>query len=414
LVAIPTGLGKTFIAAVVMYNYYRWFPDSILIFMAPTRPLVEQQIKACYDICGLPQKDTVMMVGTSIAKAKRPQLWSSGRVFFCTPQLVDNDLTNGYCPAHKVAMVVIDEAHKATGNYAYTNVIEKLGRIQSHFRILALSATPGSTVEKVQTVVNNLRINAIEVRTEESMDVQEFSFGKRVQTVVTKLNYTEGATGVVPKTAATFCRVLFQPVLDRLHKYHAIYNPSPERCSPFLLMSDRKTYAVNAKNVPAALKRKVTVDFLLAEALSRAYEGLCVYGVGTFVDTMERFLQGMRTTLEQNKAVPFEHQKVLSHVGLRQLLDSLVQQMAAPSFVGHPKMDALLSIILRHLNEQGSASTRIMVFASIRASVNMLVQFLAQHHPMIKCAPFVGQAGDTDGMKGMTQKEQQEVSRQVA
>ena len=28
LVALPTGLGKTFIAAVVMYNYFRWFPEG--------------------------------------------------------------------------------------------------------------------------------------------------------------------------------------------------------------------------------------------------------------------------------------------------------------------------------------------------------------------------------------------------
>ena len=28
LVCLPTGLGKTLIAAVVMYNYYRWFPTG--------------------------------------------------------------------------------------------------------------------------------------------------------------------------------------------------------------------------------------------------------------------------------------------------------------------------------------------------------------------------------------------------
>ena len=26
MVVLPTGLGKTFIAAVIMYNYHRWFP----------------------------------------------------------------------------------------------------------------------------------------------------------------------------------------------------------------------------------------------------------------------------------------------------------------------------------------------------------------------------------------------------
>ncbi len=37
LVSLPTGLGKTFIAAVVMYNFYRWYPTGKVVFMAPTK-----------------------------------------------------------------------------------------------------------------------------------------------------------------------------------------------------------------------------------------------------------------------------------------------------------------------------------------------------------------------------------------
>ncbi len=44
LVSLPTGLGKTFIAAVVMYNFFRWYPSSKIVFMAPTKPLVAQQV----------------------------------------------------------------------------------------------------------------------------------------------------------------------------------------------------------------------------------------------------------------------------------------------------------------------------------------------------------------------------------
>ena len=32
--------------SVFMYNMLRWFPDGIVVFMAPTRPLVAQQVKA--------------------------------------------------------------------------------------------------------------------------------------------------------------------------------------------------------------------------------------------------------------------------------------------------------------------------------------------------------------------------------
>jgi ERCC4-related helicase len=52
LVCLPTGLGKTFIAAVVMFNYCRWFPKGKVVFMAPTKPLVAQQIEACHNIVG--------------------------------------------------------------------------------------------------------------------------------------------------------------------------------------------------------------------------------------------------------------------------------------------------------------------------------------------------------------------------
>jgi len=57
------GLGKTFIAAVVMYNFYRWYPTGKVVFMAPTRPLVAQQINACYTIMGIPRETTFEMTG---------------------------------------------------------------------------------------------------------------------------------------------------------------------------------------------------------------------------------------------------------------------------------------------------------------------------------------------------------------
>lgn len=63
LVVLPTGLGKTFIAAVIMYNFYRWYPRGKVVFMAPTKPLVAQQIEACYNIMGIPQSDTAEMTG---------------------------------------------------------------------------------------------------------------------------------------------------------------------------------------------------------------------------------------------------------------------------------------------------------------------------------------------------------------
>ncbi|KAI0528569.1 hypothetical protein KFK09_001111 [Dendrobium nobile] len=85
LVALPTGLGKTLIAAVVMYNYFRWFPEGKIVFAAPSRPLVMQQIEACHNIVGIPQEWTIDMTG-QMSPPKRSRFWKAKRVFFVTPQ----------------------------------------------------------------------------------------------------------------------------------------------------------------------------------------------------------------------------------------------------------------------------------------------------------------------------------------
>ena len=116
LCSLPTGLGKTFIAAVVMLNYYRWFPKGKVIFMAPTRPLVTQQIEACHQSCGIPAEDAAEMTGHD-APALRKEAWKRKRVFYGTPQTVANDLRSGSLNAADVVLLVIDEAHKASGDY---------------------------------------------------------------------------------------------------------------------------------------------------------------------------------------------------------------------------------------------------------------------------------------------------------
>jgi superfamily II DNA or RNA helicase len=115
LVCLPTGLGKTFIAAVVMFNYYRWFSSAKIVFMAPTKPLVSQQMEACFKITGLCQLDTVELNG-SMSPNIRQAAWKDKRVFFLTPQILQNDLQSRICQAEDFVLLVFDEAHRATGN----------------------------------------------------------------------------------------------------------------------------------------------------------------------------------------------------------------------------------------------------------------------------------------------------------
>ncbi|KAM4013491.1 Fanconi anemia group M protein-like [Anomaloglossus baeobatrachus] len=186
LVCLPTGLGKTFIAAVVMYNFYRWYPSGKIVFMAPTKPLVAQQIEACFRVMGIPQAHMAEMTGATQAHIRK-ELWQKHRVFFLTPQVMVNDLTRGACPASDIKCLVIDEAHKSLGNHAYCQVVRELNNYTTQFRILALSATPGSDTKSVQQVVSNLLISRIELRSEDSPDIQPYSHERQLEKFVVPL-----------------------------------------------------------------------------------------------------------------------------------------------------------------------------------------------------------------------------------
>ena len=56
----------------------------------------------------------------------------------------------GICPYEKITCVVVDECHRAVGNDGAVLSIAKMRQDQGKFRVLGLSATPGSKREAIQ------------------------------------------------------------------------------------------------------------------------------------------------------------------------------------------------------------------------------------------------------------------------
>ncbi|MHA1479781.1 MAG: DEAD/DEAH box helicase [Promethearchaeota archaeon] len=55
LVVIPTGLGKTIIALMLAIHKLSETPNSKIIFLAPTKPLVNQHYKSFLDLTVIPE-----------------------------------------------------------------------------------------------------------------------------------------------------------------------------------------------------------------------------------------------------------------------------------------------------------------------------------------------------------------------
>ena len=103
---LPTGLGKTHIAAVLIANFITWFPDQKVIFLAPTRPLVRQQVSALNNLQEMAPRDLILEVSGQIPAKKREQLYDKYRVIFGTPQTIENDIKDERLDKKKIIMLI--------------------------------------------------------------------------------------------------------------------------------------------------------------------------------------------------------------------------------------------------------------------------------------------------------------------
>ena len=56
----------------------------------------------------------------------------------------------GICPAKKIVCLVVDECHRARGHNDVVMAVKKMQEQNCLFRVLGLSATPGSSNEAIQ------------------------------------------------------------------------------------------------------------------------------------------------------------------------------------------------------------------------------------------------------------------------
>ncbi len=408
LVALPTGLGKTFIAATVMLNWFRWTVDSQIIFVAPTKPLVAQQVEACFSVAGIPRSATTMLTG-EITSRLRSEEYLTKRVFFMTPQTLMNDLSNGNCDPKKIVLLVVDEAHRATGNYSYVQIVKLLRRFNKSFRVLALTATPGASVEAVQEVIDGLDIARVEIRTESSIDIRQYVHSRKIDTQI--FDYSDEIEMLMNLWAKTL-----QPVLNKLNGMNAYWMKDPIALTPFGLTKARQAWMATdaGKKANMGVKGMVNTIFTLLSSRAHATELLKFHGIGPFYHNLLAF----RDSTQPGEKGSKYRKEIIENEHFHKLMNRMQGWVRNLEFVGHPKLEYLRTVVLNHFLDAGDgkgatdgeplSSTRIMVFVHYRDSAEEVARVLKRHEPMIRPHVFVGQA-NSKGSDGMDQKRQLEI-----
>ncbi|XP_043283831.1 uncharacterized protein Fancm [Venturia canescens] len=389
LVCLPTGLGKTFIAAVVMYNFWRWYPMGRIVFLAPTKPLVAQQINACHDIMGIPNEETIELTG-SMDQKKRQVAWNNNagaRVIFATPQVFHNDLEKNIVPAELVKCVVVDEAHRALGKHSYCESVRILSEKNKFFRVLGLSATPGGKLDAVQDVIRNLYISRLELRDDTSPDIIPYINKRKLDIILVGLGED------LEKFKDRYIIIMDPHV--RVLLQNNILRGNTSNLSKGRIFHINKEWHQRPKQ--GNNHGLITKTLMILLTMYHAYELMIRHGLRAFYNFYQKHEDKFWLSSEHALAELLE--EINYYLGPFPDIPSILTESypIIPEGIrfGHNKFYKLKEILLRHFENYRNKDeeTRAIVFIEFRDIVNEVYVLLLQAMPLLRPQKFVGQAG---------------------
>jgi len=374
LVVIPTGLGKTTIAALVIASRLL-NEDGKVLFLAPTKPLVEQHARFLKKV--LKVEEIVSLTG-EVSPEKRKEMWERARIIVSTPQVIENDILTGRISLEDVILLVFDEAHRAVGNYAYVFIAREYMKTAKKL-ILAMTASPGSDPERIMEVIQNLGIEAIEVRTEWDDDVAPYVGKKRIEWIKVE----------IPEEMKEVKEKLEDCVKTRLNRLREMGIEVPESSSKRDLLALQDAIQAEAAGGNSEMFEALSI---LAEILKlqHAIELIETQGVRAVKSYLKKLVREAMSRGGSKAA-----KSIVNDPNFKKAVVALSKCRTE-----HPKLEKLKEILREQFEK--NPDSRIMVFTNYRDSAEMLVNELSAMFPVAK---FVGQAS-RDNDKGMRQKEQ--------
>jgi ERCC4-related helicase len=384
LVVLPTGLGKTVIAALLAAEVLRRDPGKVLV-LAPTRPLVQQHADA-FARWLIPLR-SARFTGT-VRRPVREGAWESADMVFATPEIVQNDLAAGQYRLDEVSLVVFDEAHHAVGKYVYVPIAEKYrAERPRRGRVLGLTASPGGKDERIEEVVAALGVQRIEARSREDPGVTEYV--QPVQVVEHWVDLPPEAARIQAKLASAA-----HAEARKLQKMGYL------RKKPIGSLSVKDLIALRAEIFarPGPMVRRFGPLFhqLVLLHLHHSQERLETQGLAPFLQYLGR--------------VAAKEKPSRGDLAFLKLPDVVRAKADAEEFlrdtreVSHPKLDALVDLVRATLERPQDHPHRVLVFAQYRDTIQGIQSVLEGNG--WKVGRFVGQSTRDADDPGMNQKEQ--------
>ncbi len=380
LVVLPTGTGKTASALLLAIHRLNKFPETKVLICTPTKPLSNQICQYFKNHSTINPEQIILFTG-AINPEKRKILWQSAQVIVATPQTIKEDLINNRISLDNLSLLVIDEAHRTRLNYAH-NIVTDFYVKQSKFpRILALTASPGDTKERIQEICDNLHIEAVEIRNELDADVEPYTQKKDILLVEVKLpdefiKIKDKLKSVYKERLGDVKKAGFTKPVNLITKRDLLELQSDLRLR---INEGDNTAFFFISRVAQALKLEYAIELLETQS----------------IDSLAKYLEKLKNDKSKAAKAILKDKKIIEVIKLTNELLNKNED--------HPKIKKLIEIIQESLEQ--NINTKIIIFANYRSTVNYIVNKL-KNIPNSKPTILLGQK------EGITQKIQIETIKE--
>ncbi|MDO9044809.1 MAG: DEAD/DEAH box helicase [Methanobacteriaceae archaeon] len=378
MIVAPTALGKTIVAALVAADRLEKIPNSKVLVVAPSKPLVVQHEESF--------REFLTVSSTSITGAIKPEerakRWDESQIICATPQTVESDLINNRYSLKDVSLMVFDECHRGVGSYAYVYLASRYFQAAQAPLILGLTASPGSDKDKIKCVCENLFIQEVIIKNEEDPDVSPYFNPIEVEWVSVEM-------GEEQKRIKEHLNKALKQRLKLLKSIEVL--PTISVGKKDLLMARGK--------VQNRIGRSTTPPKECFRAISLIAASINVQHALELLET-----QGISTL--QHYFIRLGKKNTKAAKGL--LVDAdfapamILTKKAYEMGVEHPKLNKLIKILQKELKNK----SKVIVFTQYRDTLEQIYQCCEKEN--INAVKFFGQ-GKSNGEKGLTQKEQKQI-----
>lgn len=353
LVCLPTGTGKTKNAILLAVHRLNAFPEKKVLVISPTKPLSRQICEEFKDSSTIPPACINMLSGL-LKPGERKRIWGVSKVVTATPQTIANDIKNNAISLSDVSLLVVDECHRSKERYANTRVASHYTERAKNPRILALTASPGATKEKIGQICKNLHIEDVEIRTEHDEDMSPYIQKK-------EMDYVRVDLPDDLKEAAAIVKEEYKKVVAGLKRF-GLYKPA-------YMVNKRDLLAFQAY-LRGEIEKKNRAAFsgisLTAQAIKLAYlleliETQTTTSAYSFLWRLEQESTKAAGSITKNKEIG----------KVRRILEEWEKNKRV-----HPKLEKMREIVIQHLKEDNDA--RIIIFANYRDTVDEIVKMLGE------------------------------------